>query len=412
MTHKPTYALEHSLHPDHFGGVNPAINDSSTYAFRNPQTMKEIFEHEMEGCFLYARHWNPTNKALADALAQMEGSEAAQVTASGMAAISTTLLQLCAAGDEIVCGRTVYGGTYALLKNFLPRLGIHTRFVNLQNLAEVEKAITPRTKVIYGEAISNPLLEVAAIPRLAHIANEHGLTLVIDNTFSPLLISPLTLGAHVVVHSLTKFINGTSDCVAGAICASKAFVAQLTDVNKGASMLLGPVLDSTRSASILKNLHTLHLRMKQHSANALYLAQQLQAAGVRIHYPGLPTHPQYQLLNNLMNEGYGYGGIMTLDAGDEATAHRLLMLMQEAKIGYLAVSLGYFKTLFSLPGSSTSSEIPVAEQQAMGLTPGLVRLSVGLDEDIADTWRRLAACLEQVGMLTGAVADSTFAVTF
>ena len=399
MNHKPTYALQHSLHPDHFGGVNPAINDSSTYAFRNPQTMKEMFEHEMEGCFLYARHWNPTNKALAEALAQMEGSEAAQVTASGMAAISTALLQLCNTGDEIICGRSIYGGTYAFMKNFLPRLGIHTHFVNLQNLAEVERAITPRTKVIYGESLSNPLLEVAAIPRLAHIANEHGLTLVIDNTFSPLLISPIALGAQVVVHSLTKFINGTSDCVAGAICASKTFVNQLADVNSGASMLLGPVLDSTRSASILKNMHTLHLRMKQHSTNALYLAERLQAVGVRVHYPGLPGHPQYQLLNNLINEGYGYGGMMTLDAGDEATANRLIILMQEAKIGYLAVSLGYFKTLFSLPGSSTSSEIPLEEQKAMGLTPGLIRLSVGLDEDIEDTWARLATCLEQVGML-------------
>ncbi len=399
MTHRPTYALEHSLHPDHFGGVNPAINDSSTYAFRNPQTMKEMFEHEMEGCFLYARHWNPTNKALAEALAQMEGSEAAQVTASGMAAISTALLQLCHTGDEIICGRTIYGGTYAFMKNFLPRLGIRTHFVNLQNLAEVERAITSSTKVIYGESLSNPLLEVAAIPRLAHIANEHGLTLVIDNTFSPLFISPIKLGAHVVVHSLTKFINGASDCVAGAICASKTFVNQLADVNSGASMLLGPVLDSTRSAGVLKNLHTLHLRMKQHSANALYLAKRLQAVGVRVHYPGLSKHPQHQLLTNLMNEGYGYGGMMTLDVGDETTANQLMILMQEAKIGYLAVSLGYFKTLFSLPGSSTSSEIPLEEQKAMGLTPGLIRLSVGLDEDIEDTWARLATCLNQVGLL-------------
>ena len=223
-----------------YGGVNPSITDSSTFTFLNPKMMEEVFDHEVEGCFLYSRHWNPTNKALADALALMEGSEAAQVTASGMAAISSALLQLCGQGDEIVSGRTIYGGSYALMKHFLPRFGVQTKFVNIQDLTAVSQAITPQTKVLYCESVSNPLLEVADIPALSQIAKTHNLTLIVDNTFSPLIISPIDLGADVVVHSLTKYINGTSDTVAGAICASKAFIDQLVDVKHWGNDVVRP----------------------------------------------------------------------------------------------------------------------------------------------------------------------------
>ncbi|PKL75579.1 MAG: cystathionine beta-lyase, partial [Candidatus Melainabacteria bacterium HGW-Melainabacteria-1] len=354
-----------------FGEVNPSINDSSTYTFLNPGTMQDLFEHEIEGCFLYSRHWNPSNKYLATAISSMEATESAQVTASGMAAISNTLLQLCVAGDEIIASRTIYGGTYALLKNFFPRLGINTRFVNIHDRAQLEAAITPRTKVIYGESISNPLLEVADIPVLAEVAHTHGLTLVIDNTFSPLMLTPARHGADITIHSLTKFINGTSDCVAGAVCGAKDFIDSLSNVNSGASMLLGPVLDSFRSASILKNLHSLHIRMRQHSHNALFLAQGLEALGLKVHYPGLPSHPDHELLKRLRNPSYGYGGMMVLDVGGIEVGNRLMERMQQEKVGYLAVSLGFYKTLFSAPGHSTSSEIPADERAAMGLSDGM-----------------------------------------
>ncbi|MBE7517304.1 MAG: aminotransferase class I/II-fold pyridoxal phosphate-dependent enzyme [Chloracidobacterium sp.] len=382
-----------------FGDVNPSITDSSTYTFLSPERMEELFEHEIEGCFLYSRHWNPTNKYLADALARMEASEAAQVAASGMAAISSTIIQLCGAGDEIVCSRTVYGGTYALFKNFLPRLGINTRFVDMRSLDEVRSNINERTRIIYCESISNPLLDVSDIPALAAIAREHGLKLVVDNTFSPLILSPIRLGADVVVHSLTKFINGTSDCVAGSICASNEFIHRLTDINTGASMLFGAVLDSTRAASILKNLHSLHLRMRQHSRNAQFLAEKLTELGMRVHYPGLAAHPQHDLLTKLMNDGYGYGGMLALDVGDAAAANRLMTRMQEEKVGYLAVSLGYFKTLFSSPGHSTSSEIPAEEREQMGLSDGLVRFSIGLDNNIELAFERMKHCLSEAGII-------------
>lgn len=379
-----------------FGDVNPSITDSSTYTFLTPDKMKEIFEHEIEGCFLYSRHWNPTNKYFSQALSALEGSESAQVTASGMSAISSSVLQLCNSGDEIVASRTVYGGTYALFKNFLPKFGIKVKFVNIQNLESVSSAITSNTKIIYTESVSNPLLEVADIRALSKIANKHNLKLVVDNTFSPLSIAPIQLGADVVVHSLTKFINGTSDCVAGAICSDKKFVDQLTDVNSGATMLLGPVLDSIRAASILKNIHSLHIRIQKHSENALFIAKGLEKAGIKVFYPGLTSHPQHELMTSLMNKDFGYGGMLAIDAGTEEKANALMQTMQENKVGYLAVSLGYFKTLFSLPGSSTSSEIPKEERDEMGLSQGLVRLSIGLDHDperslnrILDSWKRV-----------------------
>ncbi len=391
----PSNAIQDFLVFGEFGDVNPSITDSSTFTFMSPDRMEELFDHEIEGCFLYSRHWNPTNKFLSDALARMEDCEAAQAKASGMAAISSAIIQLCGSGDEIISSRTIYGGTYALFKNFLPRFGIKVHFVDVQNIDAVNALINERTKVVYCESISNPLLDVSDIPALAAICKPRGVKLVVDNTFSPMMLSPIRLGADVVVHSLTKYINGTSDCVAGAVCASSEFIHQLTDINSGASMLFGAVLDSTRAASILKNLHSLHLRMRQHSQNAQYVAENLQKLGLRVFYPGLPEHPQHRLLTDMMNAGYGYGGMLAVDVGDTAKANRLMTRMQEEKVGYLAVSLGYFKTLFSAPGHSTSSEIPEEERKAMGLSDGLVRFSVGLDNDIEQSFERIKLCLAE-----------------
>jgi methionine-gamma-lyase len=396
MSFDPASRVQDYLVFGEFGDVNPSITDSSTFTFLSSGRMEEVFEHEIEGCFLYSRHWNPSNKFLAEALARMEDGESAQVMASGMAAISSTVLALCSAGEEVVASRTVYGGTYALLKNLLPRLGITTRFVDICDAEAVRQAITSRTRVLFAESITNPLLDVADVPVLAGLAHERGARLVVDNTFSPMILSPLRLGADVVVHSLTKFVNGTSDCVAGCAVSTHEFIMQLNDVTAGTSMLLGPVLDSHRAASILKNLHSLHVRMRQHGANAAYLAAGLVERGYTVHYPGLPAHPQHELVNRLMNHGLGYGGVMTLDVGSYPRAARLMTRMQQERVGYLAVSLGYFKTLFSAPGSSTSSEIPAEERHAMGLTDGLIRFSVGLDSDIERTLETILTCLTEL----------------
>ena len=395
----PSTEIQDYLVFGEYGDVNPSITDSSTYTFLSPERMKELFDHEVEGCFLYSRHWNPTNKYLADALARLEDTEAAIVTSSGMSSIACTILQICNSGDEMISSRTIYGGTYALFKNLLPGFGINVKFVNTQDVNAVKKAISKKTKIIYCESVSNPLLEIADVPKLSELANTRNIKLVIDNTFSPVIISPAQLGAHIVIHSLTKFINGTSDCVAGCVCSSNEFINQLMDINSGTAMLLGPVLDSHRAASILKNLHSLHIRIAKHSANAHYLAENLERLGLKVYYPGLPSHSGYKLLGEIMNEGFGYGGMLAIDAGDEKTADALMKKMQEEKVGYLAVSLGYFKTLFSSPGHSTSSEIPKEEQKKMGLSEGLVRFSIGLDNDIHKTFERIKRCLLDVGLL-------------
>jgi len=381
-----------------FGGVNPSISDSSTYTFLSAKTMFDTFEGNAEGCYLYSRHSSPSNLYLGKALAAMEGTETANVTASGMGAITTTLLQLCGSGDHIISSRTIYGGTYAFLKNFVSRFGVKTTFVNITKMEAVEAAITTETKVLYCETVSNPLLEVADIASLAIVAKRHNLKLVVDNTFSPLSVAPAKLGADIVIHSLTKYINGSSDTLGGVTCASQEFIDSLKNVNNGASMLLGPTMDSLRAASVMKNLRTLHIRLKQHSHNASYLAERFEKDGLKTVYPGLKSHPSHELYASMINPEYGFGGMITLDVGTLDKANELMELIQANNLGYLAVSLGFYKTLFSAPGTSTSSEIPLKEQIAMGITDGLIRFSIGLDNNIERTYLMMKACMTEVGV--------------
>ena len=399
MKYRPSDHLQDLQYFGEFGGVNPSISDSSTYTFLSAKTMFDTFEGNTAGCYLYSRHSSPSNLYLGEALAALEGTESANILASGMGAITAVLLQLCNSGDQILSSRTIYGGTYAFLKNFLPKFEISTSFIDITNVEKVEESITAKTKLIYCESVSNPLLEIADIRKLSQLANKYGIPLVVDNTFSPLSIAPAKLGAHIVVHSLTKFINGTSDCVAGAVCASKDFCLALKDVNHGAGMLLGSTLDSLRAASILKNMRTLHIRMRKHSENALFLAKKFEDDGLKVVYPGLESHPGHYIIKSIMNESYGYGGLLTIDVGNLKKANALMELMQTKKLGYLAVSLGFYKTLFSAPGTSTSSEIPLDEQESMGLSDGLIRFSIGLDNDIRRTYEIMAACMKELGIL-------------
>jgi len=399
MKFKPANALQELQFFGEFGGVNPSISDSSTYTFMSAKTMLDTFEGNAAGCYLYSRHSTPSNLYLGEALAAMEGTETANVSASGMGAITPVLLQLVGAGEHIVSSRTIYGGTYAFLKNFTPRLGIATTFVDITKVDIVEAAITKNTKVLFCETVSNPLLEVADIKALSALAKKYKIKLVVDNTFSPLSISPVKLGADVVCHSLTKFINGTSDAVGGVACGTHEFIDDLRNVNNGASMLLGSTMDSLRAASILKNMRTLPIRMKQHSHNASFLAHQFEADGLKTVYPGLESHPSHQLFKSMMNTAYGFGGLLTIDVGSLEKANALMELMQHKNIGYLAVSLGFYKTLFSAPGTSTSSEISEDEQKEMGLTDGLIRFSIGLDDDIESTYELMKSCMITLDIL-------------
>ena len=400
MSFNPANQIQDLQYFGEFGGVNPAISDSSTYTFLSAKTMFDTFEGNADGCYLYSRHSSPSNLYLGETLAAMEGTETATVTASGMGAITAVIMQLCQTGDHVVSARTIYGGTYAFLKNFAPKFNVRTSFVDITNLKAVENAISPNTKILYCEAVSNPLLEVADIKALSRLAKKHNLTLVVDNTFSPLTISAAKLGADVVIHSLTKFINGSSDTVGGVICGTKELINNLRNVNDGACMLLGATMDSLRAASILKNLRTLHIRMKQHSHNASYLAQKFEKDGLKTVYPGLASHKSHELFKSMMNTEYGFGGMLTIDVGNIETANALMELVQERNLGYLAVSLGFYKTLFSAPGTSTSSEIPEDEQKSMGLSDGLIRFSIGLDDDIERTYKMMQQCMQDLNILS------------
>ena len=399
MKFNPAENIQDLQYFGEFGGVNPSISDSSTYTFLSAKTMFDTFEGNADGCYLYSRHSSPSNLYLGEALAALEGTETANVAASGMGAITQVLLQLCKANDHIVSSRTIYGGTYAFFKNFTPKLHIETTFVDITKLDVVEASINKNTKVLYCESVSNPLLEVADIKGLAALAKKYNLQLVVDNTFSPLSISPAILGADIVIHSLTKFINGSSDTLGGVVCGTQTFINDLRNVNDGASMLLGSTMDSLRAASILKNLRTLHIRMRQHSKNAHFLAEKFEADGLKTVYPGLHSHPSHSLFKSMMNPEYGFGGMLTIDVGSLDKANELMELMQQKNLGYLAVSLGFYKTLFSAPGSSTSSEIPEEEQKAMGLSDGLIRFSIGLDNDIERTYQSMKDCMIEVGVL-------------
>jgi methionine-gamma-lyase len=399
MKEKPANKIQDLQYFGEFGGVNPSISDSSTYTFLSAKSMSDTFEGNTEGCYLYSRHTSPSNLYLGEALAAMENTESATVFGSGMGAITSTLLQLCKSGDHIVSSRTVYGGTYAFLKNFASKLNITTSFIDITDLESIKNSINGNTKLIYCEAVSNPLLEIADISKISKIAKAAGIMLVVDNTFSPLSILPKNLGADVIIHSITKFINGTSDTIAGVVCGSQDFINQLRDVNDGASMLLGSTLDSLRAASVLKNLRTLHIRIKKHSENAMYLAKMFESDGIRTVYPGLKSHPSNKLYESFLNEDYGFGGLLTIDAGDLKKANSLMELMQQKNVGYLAVSLGFYKTLFSTPGSSTSSEIPDEEQKQMGLNEGLIRFSIGLDNDIKRSYMIIRECMKEVKLI-------------
>ena len=375
-------------------GVNPSICDSATFMFEKAKTMTDTFHGETEGYYLYSRHWNPSTYALSRGLAAMEGTESAWVTGSGMAAITVALVHEVKSGDHILSSMTTYGGTFAFLNNYIKKFGVEVDFVNMQDLDAVKKAIKPNTKVLYTETMNNPLLRIANIPELSKIAHAAGAKLLVDNTFTPMIFSPYQLGADVVIYSMTKYVNGMNDCVAGAICGTADYINSLINVNDGTAMLLGPVLDPMRSASIQKNLHTLHIRMKQHSANAMYLAKRFKETGIKYNYPGLEEHVDHKLFTEMMNEGFGYGGMISIDMGTADRASAIMEKMQELGVGYLAVSLGYFKTLFSNSGKSTSSEVPEEIQKEMGMSEGLIRFSVGIDNDPERTFQLIKQAID------------------
>ena len=387
------------------GGVNMSIEASTTFTVMHPETMPDIFHGlrgpDAGGCYLYGRHFNPTVYVLGRELAALEGTEAAYGTSSGMSAIATTLLQICEPGDHIVAGNVLYGGTFALLNGFLPKkTGVRATLVDVRDLRAVESAFTEKTRALYVETLSNPTLIVADLPKLAAMAHAHGAKLVVDNTFCPLIMTPARHGADVVIHSMTKFLSGASDIVAGVVCSTREFIMQLMDVEQGALMLLGPTMDPRIAFELSLRLPHLGIRMKEHSRRAQAFAERLAGFDLPVLYPGLDIHPQHDLLRSLSNTEYGSGGIFCLDLKTKERAFQLMELLQNRdRFGYIAVSLGYFDTLMSCSASSTSSEMPEAVQARAGLSPGLVRFSVGYTGSLEQRWEELEDAIRVLGLI-------------
>ncbi len=361
------------------GAVMPPIVLASTFAQPAPGKPKK---------YEYSRSGNPTRDALEQCLASLEGGTHGFAFASGTAA-SLTLLQTLSPGDEVLCGDDLYGGTVRLFDRVLGPWGLVPRRMDLTNLARVEAAIGPRTKMLWFETPTNPTLKLFDVRALTQLAKPRGITTVVDNTFaSPALQQPLALGADVVVHSTTKYINGHSDVVGGAVVTSNAALAERLRFLQNA---MGAVPGPMDCYLVLRGLKTLPLRMARHSATAAALAERLEAhrAVARVYYPGLASHPGHELCRTQMSAP---GGMIGLEL---RRADRSAAFLQALHYFALAESLGGVESLAEHPALMTHASVPQAERAALGIGEGFVRLSVGL-EDVEDLWDDLDRALGAV----------------
>ena len=369
---KAIHAGEESLPKT--GPLIPPIYQNSTFQFETAEECIAAFTDENSG-YVYTRWGNPTQSVLENKIAALEGGEAALATASGMAAVSTALLTLLTHGDHVVAMDSLYSGSYNVLNEDLRRMGVEITFVDATNASAIERAIQPNTKVIYLESPVNPTLKLVDIAACAVIARARGVTSVFDNTFAtPCGQQPISLGVDVVVHSMTKYLSGSGAVVAGVIVGSKAFVDR---ARKGPLRHFGGVISPFNAWLTLHGVATLPLRFERHCANARGLAAFLEnhSAIKRVHYPGLASHPQHALAKRQMNN---FGGIVSFELkGGVAAGEKLV---NRVELCALAVSLGDVRTLICHPASTTHSQVSPEARRRAGITDGLVRLSVGLEE--------------------------------
>lgn len=351
------------------------IYETSTFVFDSAADLQACLDGTSDK-YLYSRYDNPSLRALEAKLATAEDAEAAMVCGSGMGAIATALLGLLSAGDEVICSAAIYGGTLHLLESFLPRFGITARFLDLEALRDPAEAISPATRMVWFESPTNPTLRCVDIARVAAACRAAGVLSAFDNTFAtPYNQRPLTMGVDLVMHSVTKYLNGHSDVTAGALMGSRALIARLGPARK----LLGTMLDPAAASAVSRGLKTLEVRMAQHNANGLALAQVLAADRRigRVHYPGLSTHPDHAIAARQMR---GFGGIVTIELEDQEAAIRFF---DRVEVFQRAASLGGVESLCSLPVLTSQYGWADAQLAAAGVTRGMVRLSVGV-ENIAD----------------------------
>ena len=363
-----------------YGTLAMPIYQTSTFIFDSAEQGGRRFALEEAG-YIYTRLGNPTTTVLEDKIAALEEGEAAVATSSGMGAISSTLWTILKAGDHIVTDKTLYGCTFALMCHGLTRFGIDVTFVDTSNLDEVKNAMKENTRVVYLETPANPNLKIVDIEALAKLAHTNPNTLVIvDNTFAtPYMQKPLTLGADIVVHSVTKYINGHGDVIAGLVITNKALADQIRFV--GLKDMTGAVLGPQDAYYIIRGMKTFEIRMERHCKNARKVVEFLNNHPKieRVYYPGLETHPGYEIAKKQMKD---FGAMISFELKGGFEAGKTLL--NSLKLCSLAVSLGDTETLIQHPASMTHSPYTKEEREAAGITDGLVRLSVGLEnvEDI------------------------------
>lgn len=359
------------------GALRIPIYQTSTFVFENVDQGARRFSGEEEG-YIYTRLGNPTQAALEAKMADLEGGEAAIATASGMAAVASTMMMLMDAGDHVLSSKAVYGCTHSLFREYFPKWGMEASFVDTTSLGAIEESIRPQTKVLYIESPANPTMSISNIQGIVNLAQKNGLKIVFDNTFmSPYYQRPLEMGVDVVIHSATKYIGGHGDVVGGIIVGKKE---DLDEIRMGTVKDLGGIISPFDAWLLLRGLKTLPLRMERINENAMEVAGYLEKHPEIDHvfYPGLSSHPQHELAKTQMS---GFGGMMSFELKGGLEAGK--KLMNSLKLCSLAVSLGDVDTLIQHPASMTHSVIEKEDRLKANITDGLVRLSVGI-EDVED----------------------------
>ena len=377
----------HGAHGARSGPLTPPIAQTSTFAFASTAELRRYLDGD-PALYLYTRYANPTLRELEDTLAALEGAEAALALSSGMAAMSTAVLSLVRAGDEVLASASLYGGTVKLLTELLGRFSVAARFVPPAELARVDRLAGEQSRLLIVESPTNPTLDVVDIGAVCAAARARGLAVVVDNTFAtPLLQKPLALGADLVMHSLTKALAGHSDLIGGALVGSRTRI----EAARATMKVLGGCLDPHAAFLALRGLRTLHLRVERQCRNALALARHFEghAALRRVHYPGLESHPGHATARRQMA---AFGGIVTFElrGGIEAAERFFDRLQLVAR----AASLGGVESLASLPVHTSHHGLPEAALRAAGIDPGMVRLSIGVEDEadlVADLEQALAA---------------------
>ena len=365
--------------------VTTPITRTSTFTFSSTAEMKRWAEGRSKA-YIYTRYGNPTLAVAEEKIAALEGAEAAVVTASGMAAISSALLAMLKSGDELIASLQLYGGSYRLLRDILPRLGIRVRHVG-NDLAGIEHLVNKNTRVLYTESPTNPTLRLVDLRKAAAFARKHRLVSIVDNTFAtPVLQKPLALGFDMTVHSATKYLGGHSDLIAGAVTGSKKFIAAVRQM----VIYLGGSMDPEVGFLLIRGIKTLELRVERQCKNAMAVAKFLEKHPrvARVHYPGLKSHPDHALAKKQMS---GFGSMLAFDMkGGIGAARRVCDRVQ---VFLLAASLGGVESLVVLPIYTSHYNMSAKELAGAGVSPGTIRVSVGLEDprDLIDDLRQALA---------------------